>query len=140
MVHSNRRNGSFEIGFTSNNMFQWIVVLLAAVTGTIQLYRFLAGGSLAFLLASAGFFAGIAILLVAGPLIRELIYIIGIPFAFLQIVAYFIVVQPTGLADVSALAVFDTFVQANLIVLLGYLLIYGWKSTSPQTGKMNPRY
>ena len=111
-----------ELGFgfhpESMTRVHWLLAGLAAITGVVHLYLYLAQGFLPFLLAGVVFFAAIAGMLVIpyGHVARRAIYALGVPFTAAQIAAW----VALGMPD-FALGVFDKVVQIALIVLLIYL-------------------
>lgn len=132
----------FGFDFETLDPIHWATISLAALTGVIHLYLFLDQGFIPFLLAAAGFFAGIISLVMTRGLYRLAVYFVGIPFTFIQIVGYFIIEQPTTLADISVLAAFDKITQAMLIAILCYLLYIEWEKRHrplPSRKEMNPR-
>ncbi|ADD07066.1 uncharacterized protein Nmag_3516 [Natrialba magadii ATCC 43099] len=102
----------------------WLAIALAAVSALVHLIlgvSFLPHWmGVAFLAATAGFLLGIA--LVIRNYRRRLVYLLGIPFTAGQIVLWYIVNEPTALADLSAAETVDKIAQTLLIALLLILL------------------
>lgn len=94
----------------------------ALVTAAIHLamgIQDLTGGfGISFLIATAGFLAGIWAILTGYR--RRLVYAIGIPFTGGQIVLWYVFNQP--IPPVSTIELVDKTAQAVLVVLLVYLL------------------
>ena len=102
----------------------WVAIGLAALSGLIHLLLAVIISQTAlrasFLLAGIGFLG--AILLVLVNYRRRLLYLVGIPFVGVQIVLWYLVVEPT-LATLHALDAVDKLAQTLLIVLLIYLYL-----------------
>ncbi|WP_255196949.1 DUF7475 family protein [Halorarius litoreus] len=94
----------------------WVAIGLALTTGVVHLYLYVAQGFLPFLLAGLGFL-GAVVLLVAG-VNRRVLYVVGVPFTAVQIVAW----VALGMPD-FALGVFDKTVEVALVVALAYLFV-----------------
>ena len=98
----------------------WIGIALAAVTGLVHLVLgigFLPHWmGLAFIVAAAGFAVGIA--LVLADVYRRYAYLAGIPFTAGQIVIWYDVNRPAGVADLTAVEVVDKVAQVLLIAVL----------------------
>ncbi|MFA9428317.1 hypothetical protein [Natronorubrum sp. A-ect3] len=107
---------------------EWLAVGFVVVTGVIHLglgIAFLPDPlAVAFVLAGAGF-AGALVLFLLG-IRRQLLYLIGVPFVGAQIVAWYVIAQPTGSGDVGPLEAIDKVVQLSLIVVL--LVLYSRES------------
>lgn len=114
-----------DLEFESLTPTHWAVTGLAAVTAAVHLVLGLAflphwmGG--AFLVATAGFLLGIWLVLTDRR--RRLVYLVGIPFTGAQIVLWYLVNEPTGLADVTVAGAVDKVAQVLLIVVLVVLLV-----------------
>lgn len=100
----------------------WVAIGLAALSGLIHLLLAAIVSATvlrtSFLLAGLGFFGAIGLLLVNYR--RRLLYLIGIPFVGVQIVLWYLVVEPT-VATLDVLDVVDKVAQGLLLVLLVYL-------------------
>lgn len=98
----------------------WIAIVLALVTGAVHLLLgvgFLPGPlGVAFVLAAAGFFG--AIVLVLLDYRRRLLYLLGIPYTGGQVVLWYALNRPTGVADLSTAEAVDKTAQVLLIVVL----------------------
>ncbi len=104
----------------------WIGVAFAAVSGIVHLVlgvRFFPDPfGISFLVATAGFAAGIAAILLNYR--RRLFYAVGIPFTAGQVVIFaWTVVQ--GINDLGPIAIVDKVAQLGLIVVLVLLLQRG---------------
>lgn len=95
---------------------RWAALVLAAITGGVHLYLHWTQSFVPFLLAGIGFLAMAA--LVPTTFDHRLLYLGGIPFTAMQIVAW---VQ-LGMPDFQ-LGVADKTVQVLLICLLAYLFV-----------------
>lgn len=100
----------------------WVAIGLAALSGLIH---FLLAAIVpvtvlrtTFLLAGLGFFGAIGLVLLNYR--RRLLYLVGIPFVGVQIVLWYLVVEPT-VATLDVLDVVDKTAQVVLLVLLVYL-------------------
>ncbi len=71
---------------------------------------------IAFLVATAGFLLGIA--LVVFDIHRRLVYLAGIPFTATQLILWYDLNRPTAVGDLSALEVIDKVTQALLLAVL----------------------
>lgn len=120
-----RRGFGFNIGTLGG--LHAVAIGLAATTGLIHLYLFVDEGFLPFLLAGAGFFGAIGLMLVTKGVYRHLLYLAGIPYTLAQIGAYYVVEQPESVADMSMIAIVDKVVQISLIVVLAYLFYAEWE-------------
>lgn len=87
---------------------------LAAVTGVVHLYLYLAQGFVPFLLAGLGFFGAIGLILLL-PGVRSWLYLAGIPYTIVQMAGW----VAAGMPD-FALGVADKLVQ---VVLIGLLVV-----------------
>lgn len=94
----------------------WAAVALAAITGVVHLWlgvSFIDSAmGIAFLVASVGFFAGVAA--VVADYRRRQVYLLGIPFTAGQIPIWFAVNWP----EISTLGIADKAVQVALITVL----------------------
>jgi hypothetical protein len=112
-----------SIDTDSMTTLHWIGVALAAVSGIVHLVlgvRFLPGAfGISFLVATVGFAAGIAAVLVNYR--RRLFYLVGVPFTAGQVVIFaWTVVQ--GINSLGPIAIVDKAAQVGLIVVLVVLL------------------
>lgn len=123
--HAVERRG-FGLNVETIGAVHALAIGLAATTGLVHLYLFVEEGFLPFLLAGAGFFGAIGLLLVTRGVYRQLLYLAGIPYTLAQIGAYYAVEQPSSLAEVSTIALVDKVVQVLLIVVLAYLFYAEW--------------
>jgi hypothetical protein len=106
----------------------WAGIALAAVTGGVHLWLFVAFAGTAlgfsFLVAAAGFFAGIGAILLDYH--RRTVYALGIPFTIGQIVLWYYVNFVAGSyafpADVGGPGAVDKVAQVVLIAVLVALL------------------
>lgn len=109
---------------TSLTAVHWVAIGLAALSGLIHLLLAVIVPAtmlrVSFLLAGIGFLG--AILLVLVNYRRRLLYLVGIPFVGVQIVLWYLVVEPT-FATLHALDAVDKLAQTLLIVLLTYLYL-----------------
>lgn len=100
----------------------WSAIALAGVSGLIHLVLAAIFPAtvlrVSFLLAGLGFLGAIVLFLLDYR--RRLLYLVGIPFTGVQIVLWYVVVQPTP-GTVNVLDVIDKTAQVVLIVLLVYL-------------------
>ncbi len=109
-----------QLDTASLSRLHWVGIGLALVTALVHLV--LGIGFLphwmgdAFLVATAGFFLGIGLVLVDYR--RRLVYLTGIPFTGGQIVLWYVVNEPTGLGDISIAGAIDKVAQVLLIVVL----------------------
>ncbi len=69
-----------------------------------------------FLLATGGFVGAVVLVLIDYR--RTLIYLVGIPFTLVQIIAWYQVVQPDSLAVLGAADIIDKVAQSILIAVL----------------------
>lgn len=110
--------GRLDLG--SLGPVHWLAVALALLSGVVHLVLgvgFLANPmGVAFLIAAAGFFGGVALVLVDYR--RRLLYLLGIPFTAGQVVLWYLLNRPAGLADLSAAEAVDKVAQLLLIAAL----------------------
>lgn len=108
--------GRFGVETASLTGLHYLGIALAAVTGVVHLVlgiQFLPTPlAISFVLAGAGFFGAIVLLLF--NVRRRLLYAVGIPFTLVQVVAYFLV-NPT---PINAFGLFDKVVQLALVGVL----------------------
>jgi len=106
----------------------WIGIVLALITATVHLVIGLTfvpePGGFLFLLAAGGFVGAIVLLLVDYR--RPLLYIVGIPYTGVQIVAWYAINRPAGPADIGPATAIDKLTQVLLIVVLA--LLYRWEA------------
>jgi hypothetical protein len=106
----------------------WIGINLALISAVVHLVfgvMFLPNVmGVLFLLATGGFLGAIVLLLVGYR--RRLLYLVGIPFTGIQIVAWYAVNQPTGPADIGPAGAIDKIAQLLLIVVLVVLYRWDW--------------
>lgn len=100
----------FDVG--SLRSLDWVAIVLAASTGVIHLYLYTTEDWLPLLLAGAGFFGAI-VLLVVLPKYRRWLYPIGVLFVLAQIVGYLLL--PLGPLWIGVL---DKVIQVALIATL----------------------
>lgn len=102
----------------------WVGIALAAISGLVHLVLAVIWPGtvlrISFALAGLGFFGGIA--LVALNYRRRLLYLLGIHYTGVQIVLWYLIVEPT-LGTVGALDAIDKLTQVLLIGLLAYLYL-----------------
>lgn len=114
--------GMTRIGTASLTATHWVAIGLAALSGLIHLLLAAivpaTGLRTSFLLAGLGFFGAIGLVLLNYR--RRLLYLIGIPFVGVQIVLWYLVVEPT-VATLHVLDAIDKTAQIVLLVLLVYL-------------------
>ena len=112
--------GGFALRTETLTWKHWAAIGLSALTGVIHLWlgvQFVSGPmGWAFLLAGIGFLAVDLAILVDYR--RRLVYLLGIPFTLVQIVAWYVVNAP----DFSPLGYADKAIQVVLILLL--VLLY----------------
>ncbi len=106
----------------------WIGIVLALITATVH---FVIGimfvpelGGFAFLLAAGGFIGAIVLLLVDYR--RPLLYIVGVPYTGVQIIAWYVINRPAGPAAIGPVTAIDKVTQLVLIVVL--VLLYQWEA------------
>lgn len=104
----------------SVSTLHWVAIALALVTAAVHLV--LGIGFLphrmgvAFLVATAGFVLGVALVLLDYR--RRLVYLLGIPFTAGQVILWYTVNQPADPGDLTAAGVVDKVAQLLLIVVL----------------------
>lgn len=102
----------------------WVGVVCAIVTAIVHLVLGIGflphwmGG--AFLVATAGFLAGVALVLVDYR--RRLVYLLGLPFTGGQIVLWYVLNEPETIGAISPAEAIDKVAQVVLIVVLLALL------------------
>ena len=104
----------------------WAAIGIAGITGTVHLYLYWTQSFIPFLLAGLGFLTMAA--LVPTTFDHRLLYLGGIPFTAMQIIAW---VQ-LGMPDFQ-LGVADKTLQVVLICLLGYLYVSEHRSADIDT-------
>ncbi|MFB6139300.1 MAG: hypothetical protein ABEJ26_02555 [Halosimplex sp.] len=115
MAIEQQRQTGLSYGVGSLRTLDWVAIALATVTGVTHLYLYTTEDWLPFLLAGAGFFGAIA-LLVALPRYRHWLYPLGALFVLSQIVGYLLL--PLG---PLWLGVLDKVIQVALIAVLAQL-------------------
>ena len=104
----------------------WLGVGLALVTAAVHfgigVQFFPEPGGLLFLLAAGGFLGAIVLLLVDYR--RPLLYLVGIPYTGVQIIAWYAINQPASLTAVGTTTSIDKLTQVALIIVL--VLLYRW--------------
>ena len=114
-----------RLALASLTPLHWLAIGLAAVTAAVHLL--LGIGFLphwmgvAFLVATAGFLVGIGLVLL--DVRRRLVCLAGIPFTGGQIVLWYVVNEPTAVADLSLAEGIDKVAQLLLVVALVVLLV-----------------
>jgi hypothetical protein len=120
MSTADATGSGFGLRTESLTPLHWAGIALAAVSGVIHLWLgvsfFPESFGIAFLVAAAGFFVGIAAVLVDYR--RRLMYGLGIPFTAGQIVLWYLV---NGL-KLAPVDVADKLAQLGLVVVLALLL------------------
>jgi len=115
-----------RIELDSLTTLHWIGIFLALTTAAIHLVIgatfFPEPGGIMFLLAAGGFVGAIVLLL--SNYRRRLLYVIGIPFTGIQIVAWYALNRPTGIADIGLIVAVDKLAQLALIGIL--ITLYRW--------------
>lgn len=110
---------------SSLTSIHWFAIALALVSALVHLVLgigFLPHWmGIAFLLATVGFFVGIAFVLL--DVRRRLVYLVGIPFTGGQVILWYVVNEPTALEALSLVELVDKVAQVLLIVALVYLLV-----------------
>lgn len=119
-----------ELDTNSLTPVHWLAIGLAALSGVIHL---LLGVIVpipvlqaSFLFAGIGFFGGIVLVLTNYR--RPLVYVVGVPFTGIQIILWYVFVEPT-LATIEVLDAIDKLAQLVLIVLL--VMLYRRGSRQP---------
>ena len=109
---------TLELDTESLGALHWLVVGTALVSAVVHLYLGLLdlGGffGTSFLVATAGFVAGVVAILVNYR--RRLVYLLGIPYTATQIVLWFALNQP--IPPISTAEVVDKTAQVVLVVAL----------------------
>lgn len=104
----------------------WIGVYMALITAIVHLvfgigyFPYLVGNT--FLLAAGGFLGGIVLLLIDYR--RRLLYLVGIPYTGVQIVAWWIINGPNGPGLIGPADIIDKIAQVTLILVL--ITLYRW--------------
>lgn len=98
----------------------WIAIGMAIVSALVHLVLgvefFPHYMGVLFLLATGGFVGAVVLVLVDYR--RTLLYIVGIPYTLVQIIAWYQVNQPGSLADLGSADIVDKVAQVVLIVAL----------------------
>lgn len=100
----------------SLTQYQWLAVVLVAITGVLHVYAGVVEGRVPVALAGVGY-AG-ALVLFFLDYRRRLVYLIGIPYTAIQIPIWLVVKSEYGVVDYV-----DKAVQVVLIVVLLYLYL-----------------
>lgn len=104
----------------------WIGINLTLITAVVHLIIglsfFPSAGGILFLLAAGGFVGALGLLFVDYR--RRLLYAVGVPYTAIQIVAWYVIQQPAGPADIGLPAVIDKLAQLALIGVL--ITLYSW--------------
>lgn len=115
-----------RLALDSVTTLHWIGIFLALVTGVVHFVLgvtfFPQPGGILFLLAAGGFFGAIVLLLVNYR--RRLLYVIGVPYTGIQIVAWYGLNRPIALVDIGPATAIDKITQLALIVVL--ITLYSW--------------
>ncbi|MDY6764162.1 MAG: hypothetical protein SV377_00480 [Halobacteria archaeon] len=113
-VTETKRGIGFDISsFTS---FHWLAISFALITGSVHLYLGVTQEFLPFLLAGAGFYG--AVFLMVMNVQRKILYLLGIPYTAVQIVMW----AYMGMPDFE-IGVVDKTIQLMLIALLAVLYL-----------------
>lgn len=98
----------------------WLGVVMALVSAAVH---FVLGTGflphwmgILFVLAGGGFVGGVVLLVIDYR--RRLLYLVGIPFTLVQIIGWYVINQPAGVADLTAAGAIDKLAQIILIVVL----------------------
>lgn len=104
----------------SLSTLHWVGIGAATVTAIVHLVLGIGflphwmGG--AFLVATAGFLLGIVLVVIGYR--RRLVYLAGIPFTAAQVLLWYALNRPAGVADLSTADVVDKVAQLLLLVVL----------------------
>ena len=117
-----------RLDLDSLTALDWVGIVLALITATVH---FVIGVSFVpeplaftFLLAAGGFVGAIGLLLVDYR--RPLLYLVGIPYTGVQIIAWYAINRPVDLATIGTSTAIDKVTQGVLIVVL--VLLYQWEA------------
>lgn len=102
----------------------WAAIGLAALTGAIHLYLYVSEGFIPFLLAGAGFFGAVGLVLIG--FYRRIVYLVGIPYTMAQIAGWYVLD-----GNFTAIAIVDKAAQVLLIALLAYLFVREGREGEP---------
>ncbi|NGM70955.1 hypothetical protein G6M89_18425 [Natronolimnobius sp. AArcel1] len=120
-----------RVAWASLSTRHWLAIGFAVVTALVHLIlglEFLPHWmGIAFLATTAGFALGIALILL--NIARQLVYLAGIPFTGAQIVLWYVLNEPTTVADLSALEAIDKIAQ---VCLLGALIVLLRRDRQPR--------
>lgn len=108
MTHSS--DGTFETASLSG--IHWLAIVLALITGVLHVYAGVVEGRIPLLLAGVGFFG--AVVLVLMNFRRQLLYLVGILYTFIQVPIWYVVKA----GDYTTLGYVDKAVQVALILVL----------------------
>lgn len=117
-VTAAERKIAFRYNREGLNSMHYMAMTLAALTGGVHLYLFVANGALPFLLAGLGFFLGVAAMFLVERRTRIYLYMLGIPFALAQVALWVLAGGPDfmlGLVD----KVMQLALVYALVVLVG---------------------
>lgn len=109
-----------RLALSSLGRLHWLAIAMAVGSAVIHLVLGVAflphPMGVAFVLAAAGFFGAVGLVLVDYR--RRLLYLAGIPYTAVQIVLWYALNSPAGIGDVSAVEAVDKIAQGILIVAL----------------------
>lgn len=98
----------------------WLGVVMALVSAAVHIVL---GASflphwmgILFVLAGGGYIGGVVLLVVDYR--RRLLYLVGIPYTLVQILGWYVVNRPAGVADLTAAGTVDKVAQLILIAVL----------------------
>lgn len=100
----------------SLTQIQWLAVVLVVITGVLHVYAGIVEGRIPVALAGVGY--GGALVLFFLDFQRKLLYLVGIPYTFIQIPIWLVVKSEYGIVDYV-----DKAVQVVLILVLIYLYL-----------------
>ena len=113
---------TLELDTESLGPLHWLVIVTALVSAGVHLYLGLQdlGGffGTSFLVATAGFVAGVVAILVDYR--RRLVYLLGIPYTATQVVLWFALNQP--IPPISVAEVVDK--TAQVLLVAGLVILY----------------
>ncbi len=109
-----------RLALESLTPLHWLGVVMALISAAVHIV--LGAGFLPhwmgilFVLAGGGYLGGLVLLAIDYR--RRLLYLVGIPYTLVQIVGWYAVNQPAGVADLTAAGAIDKLAQLVLIVVL----------------------